>query len=306
MLRVKLPLANSQLPITAQGLVIKIVLFYGHGKILPKNNQIKSNSTYKLRNAYTHLRWIYTVSVFCPLLPVFFTFSLLLEKALQFFICIFMCTYIRTNRRVARIWKRGGLFWKSEKCANDFDSNFSLNLKQFLTVCLKIETKFLGKLGNSKDFFRLKTGGLKKKKKKRSSPKLRLIFRPISQIQTFEGGLFSYGGAIFNFSQKIGLKSIKNMRFCILHEPMGGLEPPRAPPWLRYCAQTKQSHTGQKFSKKNFLQRGIFERKFYLYVTVCLVQIWTYKNADEKAHTFSRRSKKHKKTGENRRKTDTV
>ena len=28
------------------------------------------------------------------------------------------------NRRVARIWKRGGLFWKSEKCANDLDSNF--------------------------------------------------------------------------------------------------------------------------------------------------------------------------------------
>ena len=28
------------------------------------------------------------------------------------------------SRRVARIWKRGGLFWKSEKCANDLDSNF--------------------------------------------------------------------------------------------------------------------------------------------------------------------------------------
>ena len=67
------------------------------------------------------------------------------------------------------------------------------------------------------------------KKKKRSSPKLRLIFRPISEIQKFEGGLFSYGGAIFNFSQKIGLKSTKNVRFCILHKPMGGLEPP-APP----------------------------------------------------------------------------
>ena len=37
------------------------------------------------------------------------------------------------------------------------------------------------------------------------------------------------GGAIFNFSQKIGLKSIKNVRFCILHKPMGGLEPPRPP-----------------------------------------------------------------------------
>ena len=60
--------------------------------------------------------------------------------------------------------------------------------------------------------------------KKKSS----LIFRPKSGIQTFEGGLFSYGGGtIFNFSQKIGLKSTKNVRFCILHKPMGGA---RAPP----------------------------------------------------------------------------
>ena len=39
------------------------------------------------------------------------------------------------------------------------------------------------------------------------------------------------GGAIFHFSQKIGLKSTKNMRFCILHKPMGGARaPPRPPP----------------------------------------------------------------------------
>ena len=39
----------------------------------------------------------------------------------------------------------------------------------------------------------------------------------------------------------------------------------------------------------------IFEQNFYLYITVYLVRIWTYKNADEKAHTFSRRSKNVKK-----------
>ena len=80
-----------------------------------------------------------------------------------------------------------------------------------------------------KAFFRPKLGDLqkKKKKKKRSSPKLWLLFRPISQIQTFEEGCFRMGGgAIFHFSQKIGLKSTKSMRFCILHKPMGGLEPP--------------------------------------------------------------------------------
>ena len=70
-------------------------------------------------------------------------------------------------------------------------------------------------------------------KKNRSSPILRLVFRPISENQTFEGGLFSDGGAIFNFLPKIGIKSTKNVRFCILHKPMGGAKPPR-PPWLRY------------------------------------------------------------------------
>ena len=47
--------------------------------------------------------------------------------------------------------------------------------------------------------------------------------------------------------------------------------------------------------------RKIFEQKFYLFITVYLVRIWTYKNANEKAHTFSRRSKIAKKK---RTKTD--
>ena len=75
----------------------------------------------------------------------------------------------------------------------------------------------------------------KKKKKKKKKQGLRqnsgAIFLPISQVQTFEGGLFSYGGAIFHFSQKIGLKSTKNMRF--LHTSQangGGSSPPRPPP----------------------------------------------------------------------------
>ena len=37
------------------------------------------------------------------------------------------------------------------------------------------------------------------------------------------------GGTIFHFSLKIGLKSTKTMRFCILHKPMGGSSPPPAP-----------------------------------------------------------------------------
>ena len=134
-----------------------------------------------------------------------------------------------TIRRVARIWKRGGLFWKSEKCANDLDWNFHWswinfrrfvrNLRRNVSESSEIQRFFPPKIRWSP----------KKKKKKRPSPKLRLLFHPISQIQTFEGGLFSNGGAIFHFSQKIGLKSTRSMRFCILHKPMGELEPPPPP-----------------------------------------------------------------------------
>ena len=69
-------------------------------------------------------------------------------------------------RRVARIWKRGGAILKEwEKCKRPW-TEFSLFLNR----------KFKG-------FFRPKSGALKKKK--RSSPKLRLVFRPKSEIQTF-------------------------------------------------------------------------------------------------------------------------
>ena len=65
----------------------------------------------------------------------------------------------------------------------------------------------------------------------------------------------------------------------------------------------------KNFPKKNFCEgvllyfeisllsfiHKIFEQNFYLYTTVYLVRIWTYKNADEKAHTFLSRSKDVKK-----------
>ena len=89
---------------------------------------------------------------------------------------------------------------------------------------------FFGRNPKFKRFFRPKLGDLKKKKKKRSSPKFRAIFLPISHVQTFEGGSFRMGGVIFHFSQKISLKSTKNMRFCILHKPMGGARAPPPPP----------------------------------------------------------------------------
>ena len=53
-------------------------------------------------------------------------------------------------------------------------------------VFTKIETDFSAEIGNSNVFFaQIQVVSIKKKKKKRSSPKLRLIFRPKSEIQTF-------------------------------------------------------------------------------------------------------------------------
>ena len=99
-------------------------------------------------------------------------------------------------------------------------------------VFIEIESDFLARIGNLNVFSAPKQVVSKKKKtktKKTSLPKLRLIFRPKSEIHTFFqaesqhvlrnfGTQFPLGGAVFNFSPKIGLKSNKNVRFCILYK----------------------------------------------------------------------------------------
>ena len=131
--------------------------------------------------------------------------------------------------------KGGAILKEWELCKQPW-LEFSLFLNQFHTVCPKIETNFLGKLGNSKVFSAQNQVVSKKKKKKKKKGLHRnwdWFFGPNRKFKRLRGGCFPIGGAIFNFSQKIGLKSTKNVRFCILHKSMGGLEPPR-PPWLRY------------------------------------------------------------------------
>ena len=109
-----------------------------------------------------------------------------------------------------------------------------IDLKSVSNGLSKFETKCLEKIENSNVFFaqnQVISKKKKKKKKKRSSPKFKAIFLPkFCNFKRFRGGSFAWGGAIFNFSQKIGLKSTKNMRFCILHKPMGGGSSPPAPP----------------------------------------------------------------------------
>ena len=65
-------------------------------------------------------------------------------------------------------------------------------------------------------------------KKKRSSPKLRVIFRPISQIQTFQGGgCFPMGGLFSIFHKKSASKAPKTCDFAYFTSQWGGA---RAPP----------------------------------------------------------------------------
>ena len=91
--------------------------------------------------------------------------------------------------------------------SNVFSAQNQVVSKKKKKVFTEIETDFSAKIGNSNVFSYRIT---------RSTSQLR---HPIS---------FAGGGAVFNFSPKIGLKSTKNERFCILHKPMGGLEPPLA------------------------------------------------------------------------------
>ena len=122
---------------------------------------------------------------------------------------------------LSEIWY--GISRKARKFKRFFRPK-SGGLQKKKKVFTEFETDFSAAIGNSNVFSAQNL--VVSKKKKRSSPKLRLIFPPKLEIQTFEGGLFSYGGAIFNFSQEIGLKSTKKVRFCILHKPMGGSSPP--------------------------------------------------------------------------------
>ena len=161
---------------------------------------------------------------------------------------------------------KGGAFLKEwEKCKRPWPE-FSLFLKQNHTVCLKIETEFLGKLGNSNVFAAQKQVVSKKKKKKKKGlhrPKLRLhrqkfkrFFSPktvglqkkvFTEIETdfsakignsnaFSGRIttctsqlrhpISFGGGCFQFFTKN--RPQKHQKRSILHtlKPLGGARAP--------------------------------------------------------------------------------
>ena len=135
-----------------------------------------------------------------------------------------------TIRRVARIWKRGGgRYFERVRSVQTTLTRIFIDLESVSDGLSEIRDEMSRKDRKFKGFFRPKLGDLQKKKKglRQNSGRFFSQFRKFKRLRR---GSFRIGGAIFHFSQKIGLKSTKNMRFCILHKPMGGVEPPPAPP----------------------------------------------------------------------------
>ena len=112
-----------------------------------------------------------------------------------------------------------------------------LQKKKKKKVFAKIQSDFSAEIQNS-DVFSAQNQVIFKKKKKRSSPKFRAIFLPISHVQTFEGGLFSNGGGLFSIShRKSASKAQKTCDFAYFTSQWGGLEPPPPPPLATLLAR---------------------------------------------------------------------
>ena len=138
-------------------------------------------------------------------------------------------------RRVARIWKRGALFWKSENCAKDLDHKFHCSWISF--------TRFVRKL--RRNFSKI----LYFPPKIRWSPKKK-VFTEIETDFSAEignpnvaggavflwGGCLPMGGLFSIFHKKSGSKPPKTCDFANFTGQWGA----RAPPWLRYWRRLRQ------------------------------------------------------------------
>ena len=131
--------------------------------------------------------------------------------------------------------KGGGAILKEwEVCKRPW-LEFSLTLNQFQTVCQNLRQN-VSKRSKIQPFFppkiRWSPKKKKKKKKKKVFAKIQGDFSSkISQVQTFQGGLFSHGGGYFQFFTEN--RPQKHKKHAILHTSQangGGSSPPPAPP----------------------------------------------------------------------------
>ena len=160
---------------------------------------------------------------------------------------VFTVVYrLKLNWKKRRFWnqarsqdlKKGGLFWKSEKCAYDVDSRIFIDLESVSDGLSEIWDEMSRKHRKFKGFFRPKLVDLQKKKKKglrqnsewffgrnpkfkrffrpklgdlqkkRSSPKFRVIFLPsFASSNVWGGALFVWGGLFSIFHRKSASKA---------------------------------------------------------------------------------------------------
>ena len=133
-------------------------------------------------------------------------------------------------------------------------------------VFTKIQSEFSAEIQNSKVFSAQNQVISKKKNKVFTDVETDFSFNFANSVVW--GGLFSKGGAIFHFSQKIGLKSTKNMQFCILHKPMGETRAPPPPPppplaTLLCSVEDELLWTMQKYVSgfRSQITRGVIQMK---------------------------------------------
>ena len=173
------------------------------------------------------------------------------------------CAYqipVVASRRVARIWKRGGLFWKSEKSANDLDPNFHCSwisftrfvrifrrnfseIRRFFPpkirrspkkkkkkIFAEIETDFsAAEIRNSK-VFSTQNQVVSKKKKKVLRRNCDWFFGQIlGNSNVWGGAVFLWGGLFSIFHKKSASKALKTCDFAYFTSQWGGSSPPPPP-----------------------------------------------------------------------------
>ena len=159
--------------------------------------------------------------------------------------------------------KGGAILKKWEVCKRPW-LEISLLLNQFHTVCTKVETKFLGNLGNSKLF----SAQIQVVSEKKGLHRFwDWFFGRNRKIEHLRGGCFPIGGAIFNFSPKIGLKSTKKRAILnTLQANGGGYSPPAPPGYAIGCIIL--IYQKMKLQSKNYeiLNKQKLRKKIYIYL----------------------------------------
>ena len=138
------------------------------------------------------------------------------------------------SRRVARIWKRGGggLFWKSEKCANDLDWNFHWSRSSFKRFVRKLRRNF-PESSEVQSLFPPKIRWSPKKKGLHQS--WEGFFVQFRKFRRLRGGCFRMGGLFSIFLRKTASIAQKTCDFAYFTSQWGARAPPPPHPWLRYC-----------------------------------------------------------------------